>query len=255
MEIFKWLFGKDNKDVKKIERKESNDFKITEAENEHEALCPYCKNSLIKFPSRKTKCPHCNNYIFVRKLNNYRLKTLVTQEQVKELEIEQRKNYSKNSRIRKLKEFGVTEDEFVKRKDELYLKSGIEINEDDAFWSIFNELLIKNVADFNQLRIDYYSMAIFLHEEGKDNFKLLQLSAKATLDSFQLSNLEFKVQIVGCSDSCETCKKLNGKIMSMEEAYLLPVPCRKCTHRIGFCRCLYCAVSSRDSEGMLILKK
>jgi Zn finger protein HypA/HybF involved in hydrogenase expression len=93
MEIFKWIFSKDNKDVKKIERKESNDFKITESENE--ALCPYCKNSLIKFPSRKTKCPHCNNYIFVRKLNDYRLKTLVTQEQVKELEIEQRKNYSK----------------------------------------------------------------------------------------------------------------------------------------------------------------
>jgi hypothetical protein len=52
MEIFKWLFGKDNKDIKKIERNESNDFKITEAENQPEALCPYCKNSLIKFPSR-----------------------------------------------------------------------------------------------------------------------------------------------------------------------------------------------------------
>ena len=101
----------------------------------------------------------------------------------------------------------------------------------------------------------YYSMAVLLHQEGKDNFKLLQLSAKATLDSFQLSDLKLKIQIVVCSDSCEICKKLNGKIISLEEAYLLPVPCRECNHKIGFCRCFYCAVSIRDNEGMLMFKK
>ncbi|TRX01879.1 hypothetical protein [Flavobacterium gawalongense] len=255
MEILKWLFGKKNDDVKEIESQENNDFKITKVGSEHEPMCPYCKTSLNKFPSRKTKCPHCRNFIFVRKLNDSRLKTLVTEEQVQEIEIEQKKNYLRYNRLRKLKEFGVTEDEFVKRKEELYLKSGIENNEDDAFWSIFNELLSENANDVNQLRMDYYSMAIFLYEEGRDNFKLLQLNAKATLDSFQLSNLELKVEIVGCSDSCEACKKLNGKIISIEEAYLLPIPCRECTHRIGFCRCFYCSVSSRDSEGMLIFKK
>jgi hypothetical protein len=98
-------------------------------------------------------------------------------------------------------------------------------------------------------------MAVLLHQEGKDNFKLLQLSAKATLDCIQLSDLEFKVQIVGCSDSCEACKKLNGKILTMEEAYLLPVPCRECTHSIGFCRCTYSSTPIRDSDGMLIFKK
>lgn len=252
MEILKWLFGKKNDNVRENENQENNDFKITNVESEHKAICPYCKATLEKFPIRKTKCSNCKKSIFVRRLNDSKFKTLITEEQAQEIDIEREKDYLKYRGFEKLESFGVTRDEFLKCRKELYSKSGIETN-NDVVWSIFNELLIKNATDFNLLRQIYYSMAIFLREEGKDNFKLLQQSAKATLDSFQLSNLEFKVQIVGCSDSCEACKKLNGKIMSMEEAYLLPVPCRECTHRIGFCRCLYCAVSSRDSEGMLIL--
>ena len=90
--------------------------------------------------------------------------------------------------------------------------------------TVFNELLIKNANDVDKLGMIYYTMAVLLHQEGKDNFKLLQLSAKARLDSFQSCEFELKVEMVGCSDSCEACKKLNGKIISMEEAYLLPVP-------------------------------
>jgi hypothetical protein len=103
--------------------------------------------------------------------------------------------------------------------------------------------------------INYYSMAVFLHQEGKDNFKLLQLSAKATLDSYQDSNLALNFQIISSKDSCENCKKMDGKIISIEQAYLLPVPCRECTNSIGFCRCTYGAVPIRDNEGMLMLKK
>lgn len=255
MEILKWLFGKKNEDVKKIESQQNNDCKITNVESEYEPMCPYCKATLEKFPIRKTKCSNCKKSIFVRRLNDSKFKTLITEEQAQEIDIEREKDYLKYRGFHDLEKFGVTKDEFIKRKEEHYLKYGIENNNNDVVWSLFNELLIKNANKVDKLRMIYYTMAVLLHQEGKDNFKLLQLNAKATLDSFQLSNLEFKVQIVGCSDSCEACKKLNGKIISMEEAYLLPIPCRECTHRIGFCRCFYCSISSRDSEGMLIFKK
>lgn len=255
MKIFKSLLGKKNNDITEIESNEINDFKITKGENEHKAICPYCKTSLKKFPSRKTKCPHCNNYIFVRKLDDSRLKTLVTEEQSQKIEIEQKKIFFRTRWLSEIVNYGSTEDEFYRRKEDFFLKSGIQNNDNNVIWSIFNELLCENATNFNRLGQIYYSMALFLHEEGKDNFKLLQQCAKATLDRFQTSYVEFKVKIVGCSDSCEACKKLNGKIISMDEAYLLPIPCRECTHRIGFCRCFYCAVPSRDSDGMLILKK
>ncbi len=221
MEIFKWLFGKDNEDVKEIESEESNDLKITEADNQPEALCPYCKNLLIKFPSRKTKCPKCKKSVFVRRLNDSKFKTLITEEHAKKIEIEREKEDLEYRGFHNLENFGVTKEEFIKRKYEHYLKYGIENNNNDVVWSIFNELLIKNATDVDKLQTIYYSMAVLLQQEGKDNFKLLQLSAKARLDSFQPCEFELKVKILGCSDSCEACNKLNGKIISIEEAYLL----------------------------------
>jgi hypothetical protein len=255
MKILKWLFGMKNEEVEEIESQENNDLKINNGIIEPEAICPYCKIVLNKFPLRKTKCPHCENFIFIRKLADSKNKTLITEEQAQEIEIEKEKNYQKNTRLSKLREFGITEDEFIRLKEEHYLKYGIENNDNDVFWSIFNQLLIKNVNDGNKLLINYYSMAVFLHQEGKDNFKLLQLSAKATLDSYQDSNLALNFQIISSKDSCENCKKMDGKIISIEQAYLLPVPCRECTNSIGFCRCTYGAVPIRDNEGMLMLKK
>lgn len=164
-------------------------------------------------------------------------------------------NISQNKIINELLKFGVTKEDFFKRKEELSNKSKVIDNDNDTFWSLCNELLIKSAYDYNKLRTIYYSMAIFLNQEGKDNFKLLQESARATLNQFSLSDLQINVEINGCSDSCDDCKKLNGKIISMDEAYSeLPIPCKACSHSIGFCRCFYIAVPSRDSEGMLILK-
>jgi hypothetical protein len=255
MSISKWLFGNKNDNVKENESTETNDLIITKANIEYEAICPYCNALLNKIPIRKTKCPHCKNSIFVRKSNDSKIKTLVTEEQAQEIDIEREKEYLKYRGFLDLEKFGVTKDEFIKRKEEHYLKYEIENNKNDVAWSLFNELLIKNANDVDKLRMIYYTMAVLLHQEGKDNFKLLQLSAKATLDSFQLCGFEFKVEILGSSDSCDACKIMNGKIISMEEAYLLPIPCRECTHRIGFCRCFFGLVAIRDKDGMLIPKQ
>jgi hypothetical protein len=254
MKIFKWLFSKKNDD-NKVAGSHNNNLEITKEQIENEAICPYCKTGLKKFPLRKTKCPHCENFIFIRKLADSKSKTLITEEQAQEIDIEREKDYLKYRGFHNLETFGVTKDEFIMRKEEHYLKYGIENNNNDVVWSLFDELLIKNANDVDKLRMIYYAMAVLLHQEGKDNFRLLQLSAKATLDSYQHSDLALNFQIIGSKDSCENCKKMDGKIISMEEAYLLPVPCRECTHSIGFCRCTYGAVSIRDNEGMLILKK
>lgn len=254
MKIFKWLFGQNNDDNKEV-GSHNNNLEIIKEQIEAEAICPYCKSTLEKFPIRKTKCPNCRKTIFVRKLNDSKFKTLITEVEVQEIDNEREKEYLKFKGFHNLENFGVTKDEFLKRKEEHYLKYGIENNNNDVVWSLFNELLIKKANDVDKLRMIYYTMAVILHQEGKDNFKLLQLSAKALLDSYQHSNLVLNFQIIGSKDLCENCRKMDGKIISTEEAYSLPVPCRECTHSIGFCRCTYGAVPIIDSEGMLILKK
>lgn len=261
MEILKWLFGKKNENVKEIESQENNNFKITKGEIEPEAICPYCKTVLKKFPLRKTKCFNCGENIYILKFNNYKEKKLITEDEKLKYETEQKRISFRNRWLTDLQRFGINEYDFNERKEQFFKKSGIQNNDNDVIWSFFNELVYKNHSNFNQLQMLYYSMALFVHEEGKDNFYLLKECAKASLNTIQLetdltSNLVFMVTVVAGSNSCDICKKSNGIQMTIADAFkIMPIPCKECNHSIGFCRCFYCAVPSRDSEGMLILKK
>lgn len=51
-----------------------------------EAICPYCLQMLKKFPGRKTKCPHCSEYMFIRTRPSDLVKVVVTKEQAKKIE-------------------------------------------------------------------------------------------------------------------------------------------------------------------------
>ncbi len=271
MKIFNWFFRNKFDDKKEVEinvdmlknnkvelNSDSEQFEIDGIDNIQNALCPYCKTELKKVPIRKSKCPNCKNYIFIRRLKDSNVNALLTEVQAQEVDNEIENEYLKNKGFYEVESFGVSKEKFLKRKEEHFLKYGIKDNSNDVVWSLFNELLIKNANDNTLLSRIYYSMAVFIYKEGKDNFKYLQLSAKATLDSFQLkcesSDLVFNIQIIVSRDSCDNCKSMAEKIMTIEEAYLLPVPCRDCTHTIGFCRCTYGVIPVRDSDGKLILK-
>jgi hypothetical protein len=221
--------------------------------SETPAICPYCNQILIKFPSRKTKCKHCNNIIFIIKSNENNQKILSTEKQFNLVETLNSNEYFKNRWIKVFEGYGITEVDFNSQKTKL--DSTQLIRNNDVFWSLFNSLLFNNANNPSLLSNIYYDMAIFLLDEGKkDNFKFLQLSARSKLDSFN-SDLEFKIQINGNSDSCENCNKHKNKIISLEEAYTLPIPCKDCTHGIGFCRCYYTPINIRDLDGNLVFKK
>lgn len=256
MKILKWLIGNKNQVVKEI-KSQDNNLEITKHEIEPEAICPYCQVSLKKFPIRKTKCSNCRENIYILKFNNYKEKKLITENEKLNYDAEQKRINFRSRWLTDLKRFGIKEQDFYARKIQFLKKSGIQNNDNDVIWSFFNELLFKNHNNFNQLQVLYYSMALFVNEEGKDNFYLLKECAKASLNRMQLeSDLFFMVQVVACSNSCDNCKKLNGLKMTIEDAFkTMPIPCKQCNHSIGFCRCSYGALPIRDSEEMLILKK
>jgi DNA-directed RNA polymerase subunit RPC12/RpoP len=51
-------------------------------------VCPYCEEELAKKPERKTACPHCGNYIFVRSRPFDRQRVLLTEAQTNQVEAE-----------------------------------------------------------------------------------------------------------------------------------------------------------------------
>lgn len=65
-----------------------NKDKLNRTIGETEAVCPYCGTELEKKPVRKTKCPHCKNYIFKRTRPYDNRNILVRKEQIDRIEKE-----------------------------------------------------------------------------------------------------------------------------------------------------------------------
>ena len=55
--------------------------------------CPYCMQGLDKIPTRKSKCPHCGEYMYSRTRPSDRKKVLVTEKQKEEIEEQWAKYY------------------------------------------------------------------------------------------------------------------------------------------------------------------
>ena len=213
---------------------------------ESESICPYCKYTLEKKPTRKKKCSNCNNFIFVRTLPSTRQKVLVTENEAKKIDLEWDKvNYRKNA-INQLNSYDINEKDYDNRKKELSKKLNSEANDGDVVWSLLNEQLNKKMKDndFGFLSMIYNDMARILNKEGKDCFTYLQQAIKMDLLRLQQSSFN-KVEISTCGiNSCEACQKLDSKVFTIEEALeKMPIPYKECTHEIGYCRCCYIIIT------------
>ena len=183
----------------------------------------------------------------MRTLPSTRSKILVTEVESKKIDLEWEKVNFMNKWLSNLEQYGITKNDFVIRKDKLSKKFAQEASDRDVIWSIFNELLTK-IRDLHSLKMIYYEMALFLNEEGKDCFTVLQQSAKMELMKFKQEGFFKKVRILTAGeDSCEACQRLKDTVFTIEEALeKMPIPCKECTHKLydekrGFCRCCYVA--------------
>ncbi|MEO0114614.1 MAG: hypothetical protein ABIK93_03970 [candidate division WOR-3 bacterium] len=218
---------------------------------ESELTRPYCKKFLPQMPTRKKKCPFCQNYIFVRTLPKTKEKVLVTNEDAKKIDVEWGKIQHRLNRLNKLSEVGISEADFCKRVGKT-IEEATDQEIKDIIWSKYNELVMKYTKsnDFGVLKTLYYRMALFLDEEGKDFFQILQQSAKMELMNFRQSKVIKKVEILTAGEnSCESCQQLAAKVFTIEEALKnMPIPNKECSFKMfeksirGFCRCCYNAV-------------
>lgn len=146
-----------------------------------------------------------------------------------------------------LEGFGISQETFDERRNELERKYGFPPKHKDIVWGFLNELLRQN-PDPRQLSLIYYSMAIFLSEEGRPFRSALEDARKWELYEFKNLDLhkEPKVKILTCTGTaCEACEQLEGKILTIEEASEQSIlPHKDCTWEMhdghpGFCRCIY----------------
>jgi len=223
------------------------------------AKCPYCQKELLKLPDRKTKCPHCSNFIFVRtKPSDDRQRILVREDQLEKLEKEWQKYLQKYRSIAEFKrglqnsDLGFTEEKYLKIKEGLTKRFGFDPSEDDMLWGVSNLLLEEamKIGDWHKMKMIYFSQALFLHREGKDCFEVLQEVARCELINYQKSGVVEKVEVLTTGNqSCSACQKLVGKILTIKEALAdMPIPVKDCLFKFnpeaptGWCRCCYVPV-------------
>jgi hypothetical protein len=217
------------------------------------AVCPYCKQNLSKRPKRKTKCPHCGEYVFVRTSpSGNGSKVLVTDDEAEQIDLEWQRIHSRKKWMQSLAQYGISDADFDRHKKSLGERFRQEPRDSDVVWSLFHEALDASMksGDLRELKMLYFEMALFAYEEGRDFFHLLEQSRKMELTEFKKGGYVEKVSIITAGDaSCEACQKLAGRVFTVDEALeQMPIPCEDCTFDFrgrgqpGWCRCLYGAV-------------
>ena len=195
--------------------------------------CPYCKQGLDKNPTRKKKCPHCGQFIFVRRGN------LFTDQGVKDYD-ETLMAFSF------LGPLGIKEEQFEATRQELRLQFKQNPSANDVAWRILNSLIMSPTYD--HVRV-YRIMAGIAGLENRDPSPYIKEAMKIRAPDWngtlhatfnpELDELghEPAVRVFNCNDEyvCPECRKVEGKHNKDEAALLLDLPLR-CTSESG-CPC------------------
>lgn len=233
-------------------KKKENEKKLID---ERKAECPYCFKILSKAPDSKTKCPYCGNFIFVRTRFQDNVRVVMTEKEAKKHD----KDRHENSVAKKFKQNLMCSELFSEKnyllvKETLTKKFGFTPSDGDVLWGLSNgltqEAMIKN--NMQEIRMIHFAQALFLHESGKDCFKLLQEVRRCELMEYKDGGYIKKVEI-SSGGECSCCKELSGKIYTIDQALKeMPIPVKDCSFKLnksaptGWCRCCYVPVIGDD---------
>lgn len=161
--------------------------------------CPYCSALLEKRPQKKTKCPHCGNFIFVRTRPTDRKRVLVTENQAMEIE-DQWDEIHSMPEIRIQKKNG-----FEQEKEKLTRKFGRAPSDNDVIWSLLNKELIQHASagHWGLYRNALFEMGEVLRAESK--------SASALNKYYEVCYLDLN----GCNNY--------GNVTDVEREVLRPI--------------------------------
>lgn len=131
--------------------------------DEIEPICPSCKKSLERAPGKKTKCPFCGEFMYVRTRPSDRQRVLVTKEGAEKIE----------------EEWAIatgTHDQYIKNRQEvedtreqLRKQFGKEPSENDVKWRILNKQLLEHASrnDWGLYRNTRLDMGELVEREGR----------------------------------------------------------------------------------------
>jgi uncharacterized Zn finger protein (UPF0148 family) len=203
-------------------KRPSRSLKITLTEIGHlDNACPNCGVVLSERPGRKTKCPHCGGFIFVRTRPFDRQRVLVTEEQARLLEAEW--SSFPRGRITPM----LNQEEMEKLRPLLAEKFSKPPSDRDIAWAYLNQKTLDHAKHrrWGLYRNTRLSMAAVLDDEGKLEAALGYYLDVCYLD---LNGPQNRGQIVTNGKS----KVAPGHDFLLEDAFLAPAVVAKITEII-----------------------
>lgn len=206
--------------------------------------CPYCKTALLKTPAKKSKCPQCGQFMFVRTRPNDNVRAVVTEDEAEKIDEE-------------WSIVGGTHDSYIADKnlysdqrEALLKRFGSVPSDSDVKWSVLNKQATNAMQknDFQELSGIYFEMALHLYKTGREFKKMLEQSKKMYLINQKNSNIVTGVEVFS-DHCCDECKKLNKWKFTVADALeKMPLPVLSCTNQLskkaqtGWCTCQYLPV-------------
>lgn len=128
-----------------------------------ETICPNCSQCLEKRPGKKTKCPQCGQFIYVRTRPGDKQRVLVTGAQAKEIE----EQWSIVNGIHERFLNAILE--FDNERASLRPLLGREPSENDVKWSLLNKMLPIHASQqkWGLFRNAKFELGEILRKEGK----------------------------------------------------------------------------------------
>lgn len=129
--------------------------------DERKPECPYCHKTLEKIPGKKTQCPHCGEFMFVRTRPKDNARVVVTKQEADKIEEEW-------SIVSGTHDYFIAEKEkFEKERESLKNRFGKEPLENDVKWGLLNKELIEHAQnmDWGLYRNARFNMAEILRKE------------------------------------------------------------------------------------------
>jgi hypothetical protein len=143
-----------------------------------DAVCPYCESCLKKFPGRKTKCPHCKKYMYVRTRPCDEKKVVVTEDGV-EIINEQWSIVNGTH-----DQFLAEKRRFESEREALTRRFGRDASDDDVAWSLMNKELLLHAKnrDWGMFVNTKLDMAEALRKQGRMDAALAAYGEVCYLD-------------------------------------------------------------------------
>jgi uncharacterized Zn finger protein (UPF0148 family) len=218
-----------------------------------EPKCPACAAGLRKVPQRKTKCPVCGQFMFVKYSPGNRVKRLVTQAEAEAIEAEWRM-YHERERV--TENLGLDKTDY----DSVRSLMAAQFGEEQADWNTeyyFLNQSLKRTTDHRERKMLYLRLAIHSDKRGLD-FKnpLAEMFREELLQHLHNSEIVIGVEIHKPSlpKVCHVCSDAHGTRLTVDEALQeMPLPHAGCTceglsGRPGYCRCEYYPLLRSDFE-------